>query len=205
MPGITWISANWDGWLTGAGERLAAFETSLDQYAMTPQESIQAFGRVVCGAPAGQIVVSTGDLPGRLSMWIRRDGATRAAHDTADDAAAALHPRPTLGTTYAPPTDEVEQIVVTIWQDLLGIEQLGIHDNFFELGGNSLIGLKVISRLKRELNADIPVVALFEGPTVSALAKVIGRNQNEKPVFEQGRSRGERRRERQQQKHEMIS
>jgi phthiocerol/phenolphthiocerol synthesis type-I polyketide synthase E len=93
----------------------------------------------------------------------------------------------------------VEQAVITIWQDLLGIEQLGIHDNFFELGGNSLIGLKVIARLKRELNVDIPVVALFEGPTVSALAKVIGRNEEEKPVFEEALSRGERRRERRRQ------
>jgi hypothetical protein len=73
-----------------------------------------------------------------------------------------------------------------------------VHDNFFELGGNSLIGLKVISGLKRELNIDIPIVALFEGPTVSALAKVIGRDRNEKPVFEEGRTRGERRREKRQ-------
>ena len=84
---------------------------------------------------------------------------------------------------------------------MLGIEELGIHDNFFELGGNSLIGLKVISRLKRELNVDIPIVALFEGPTVSALAKVIGRDRNEAPVFEESQTRGERRRERRQATH----
>jgi acyl transferase domain-containing protein len=200
-PGTPWISANWDGWLVGEGNRLAAsFETSLDQYAMTPQESVQAFGRVLCSAPPGQIVVSTGDLSSRLNLWIRRDDATGEAQATADGLSTALHPRPALGTAYAPPTDELEQAVVKIWQDLLGIEQLGIHDNFFELGGNSLIGLKMISRLKRELNADIPIVALFEGPSVSALAKVIGRDQNEKPVFEEGRSRGERRRERRQRK-----
>jgi acyl transferase domain-containing protein len=204
--GIPWISANWDGWLTGEGERLAAaFETSLDQYAMTSQESVEAFRRVLCGAPAGQIVVSTGDLPSRLKLWIRPDSTRRAAHDAADAVSAALHPRPAIAAAYAPPTDELEQAIITIWQDLLGIEQLGIHDNFFELGGNSLIGLKVISRLKRELNADITVVALFEGPTVSALAKVVGRDQNEKPVFEEGRSRGERRRERRQQQHEIIA
>jgi acyl transferase domain-containing protein/acyl carrier protein len=201
-PGAPWISANWDGWLVGDGKRLAAaFETSLDQYAMTPQESVQAFARVLCAAPAGQIVVSTGDLASRLNLWIRRDGATSEAQATADGLSAALHPRPSLGTAYAPPTDEIEQAIVRIWQDLLGIEELGIHDNFFELGGNSLIGLKVISRLKRELNVDIPIVALFEGPTVSALAKVIGRDQNEAPVFEESQTRGERRRERRQATH----
>ncbi|HEX8139746.1 MAG TPA: SDR family NAD(P)-dependent oxidoreductase [Pyrinomonadaceae bacterium] len=198
--GTPWISANWDGWLMGEGDRLAsAFETSLDQFAMTPMESVEAFGRVVCGAPAGQLVVSTGDLAERLSLWIRLDKEARSIDATDEETAAALHPRPSLGTAYAPPTDEVEQAVITIWQELLGIEQLGIHDNFFELGGNSLIGLKVIARLKRELKVEIPVVALFEGPTVSALAKVIGRNEEEKPVFEEALSRGERRRERRQQ------
>ena len=197
--GTPWISANWDGWLTGEGTRLAAaFETTLDQYAMTPEESVQAFGRVLGAAPAGQIVVSTGDLGTRLNLWIRRDGISGASETTAGGLSTTLHARPALGTAYAPPTDDLEQTIVKVWQDLLGIEQLGIHDNFFELGGNSLIGLKMISRLKRELNVDIPIVALFEGPTVSALAKVIGSDQNDKPAFVESQSRGERRRERQQ-------
>jgi acyl transferase domain-containing protein/acyl carrier protein len=199
--GTPWISANWDGWLTGEGTRLAAaFETTLDQYAMTPQESVQAFERVLCAAPAGQIVVSTGDLATRLNLWIRRDGIAGASETTAGGLSTQLHVRPALGTAYAPPTDDLEQTIVKVWQDLLGIEQLGIHDNFFELGGNSLIGLKMISRLKRELNVDIPMVALFEGPTVSALARVIGRDQNDQPSFVESQSRGERRRERQQRK-----
>jgi phthiocerol/phenolphthiocerol synthesis type-I polyketide synthase E len=83
---------------------------------------------------------------------------------------------------------------------LLGIDSLGIHDNFFELGGNSLIGLKVISRLKKEVGVNIPVVALFEGPTVSALAQVISRNRDEQPLYEESRNRGERRRARRLQK-----
>jgi acyl transferase domain-containing protein/acyl carrier protein len=196
-----WISANWDGWLLEEENRLSSsFQTSIDQYAMTRRESVEAFNRVVSTAAAGQMVVSTGDLPSRLSVWIDREAlkGTDAAKD--GDGSAALHPRPALGTAYVPPSTEVEETIVKIWQQLLGIEQLGIHDNFFDLGGNSLIGLKVISRLKRELNVDIPVVALFEGPTVSALAKVIAQDRTETPVYEESRSRGERRREKRRRK-----
>jgi phthiocerol/phenolphthiocerol synthesis type-I polyketide synthase E len=107
-----------------------------------------------------------------------------------------LHTRPSLTTAYVAASTEIEQVVVNVWQDILGIDQLGIHDNFFDLGGNSLIGLKVISRLKKELNMDIPVTALFEGPTVSALAKVIGKQNGEEFTYEESRRRGERRSER---------
>jgi acyl transferase domain-containing protein/acyl carrier protein len=190
-----WISANWDGWLVETGDKLSAsFQTSLDQYAMTPEEGCEAFRRIISMPTSGNLVVSTGDLAGRLRLWItREDTGTRDRLGESD--AAILHPRPSLGNAYAPPSNETEQIVVKIWQELLGIKELGIHDNFFDLGGNSLIGLKVISRLKRELGIDIPVVALFEGPTVSALAKVVGTQADVKPHFELDRDRGARRRE----------
>jgi acyl transferase domain-containing protein/acyl carrier protein len=197
----SWISANWDGWLSQQNDTLAAtFQTSMDQYAMAPDESVEAFARVVSDAPIGQLVVSTGDLAARLDLWIRRVALDGPAGGPIAGA-ASLHPRPALGTAYTPPTNEIEQIIVAIWQTLLGIEQLGIHDNFFDLGGNSLIGLKVIARLKQELQIDIPVVALFEGPTVSALARMIGQRSPEQPGYAQRRSRGERRREKAQDKH----
>ena len=161
---------------------------------MTPKESVEAFGRVVSAKGVSQLVVSTGDLPARLQMWLVPQAA--AGKEKADHGGApALHPRPALSTIYAPPSNEVEHTVVRVWQDLLGIEKLGIHDNFFDLGGNSLIGLKVIGRLKKELSINISVVALFEGPTVSALAKTISEN-GAQPTYQESRSRGDRRRER---------
>jgi hypothetical protein len=198
-PGTPWISVNWDGWLMQGASRLASsFETSLDQYAMTPQEGVEAFQRLLSSAPVGQILVSTGNLDSRLDLWIRRKGSADPNEPEAGPSSATLHARPALGTAYAPPSHKTEQAIVLIWQDLLGIEQVGIHDNFFELGGNSLIGLKVISRLKAELNADIPIVALFEGPTISSLAKVIAGDQSKQSALDERRSRGERRRHKHQ-------
>jgi phthiocerol/phenolphthiocerol synthesis type-I polyketide synthase E len=192
-----WISANWDGWLLNRNNRLSAsFQTSLDRYAMTRDEAIEALGYVLSPGVEGQVVVSTGDLTSRLAIWTGPGsvGASDSGGDTASS--PNLHTRPLLTTAYVAASDEIEQVIVNVWQEILGIDQLGIHDNFFDLGGNSLIGLKVISRLKKELNIDIPIVALFEGPTVSALAKVISNGKTKDPAAHESRSRGERRRER---------
>jgi phthiocerol/phenolphthiocerol synthesis type-I polyketide synthase E len=192
-----WISANWDGWLLNKSSRLSAsFQTSLDQYAMTRDQSLEALEYVLSSGIEGQVIVSTGDLMSRLAVWTVQGVDPSASSENEVTPASNWHTRPSLATAYVAASNEIEQIIVNVWQEILGIDQLGIHDNFFDLGGNSLIGLKVISRLKKELKIDIPVIALFEGPTVSALAKVISKGRAEEHANPESRSRGERRRER---------
>ena len=79
---------------------------------------------------------------------------------------------------------------------MLGLEQVGIHDNLFELGGSSLIGLRIVARLKKELNVDIRVTALFEGPTVATLARLIEAKSApaKEETYISSRTRGELRR-----------
>jgi acyl transferase domain-containing protein len=195
--GAAWISANWDGWLAPGEERLSAsFSTSIDRYAMAPEESVEAFERIVTRAPAGQVVVSTGDLAGRLDLWVRGEGLSWGEEAGPGGAQAATEPRRGVDTPYVPPSNELESIIAKVWQEALGVDRLGIHDNFFDLGGNSLIGLRVVSRLRRELAREIQVVSLFEGPTVSALAALLGTEANEAPAYEESRGRGEARRRR---------
>ena len=76
------------------------------------------------------------------------------------------------GELVAPRTD-VEKGLITIWQSVLGIEQIGITDNFFELGGHSLLATQVISRIRTQYTIDLPVRTLFESPTVAQLAPVV--------------------------------
>jgi acyl carrier protein len=200
-----WVSANWDGWLTGADSRLtAAYQTSIDQYAMSADESLAAFDRLFASVRAGQVVVSTGDLEARRDIYIHRKGDSSTRRADGADADIAPHPRPALGTEYVAPQSELEQKIVAIWQAVLGIEMLGIHDNFFDLGGNSLICLKVVSQLKKVLDIDLPVVALFEGPTVCALAQLIGQQPGEQTTYNASRTRGERRREKRKIKQKAV-
>jgi phthiocerol/phenolphthiocerol synthesis type-I polyketide synthase E len=71
------------------------------------------------------------------------------------------------------PATDVQQSVAKIWQEVLGVEQAGIHDNFFELGGNSLIAIQVISRMRDAFEIELPIRTLFEAPTVAQLTSVI--------------------------------
>jgi hypothetical protein len=77
-------------------------------------------------------------------------------------------------TEYAEPTGDLERQIATAWQEVLKIDRVGKHDNFFDLGGNSLLILQVHSRVNRLIERELPVVKLFEHPTVAALAAFIG-------------------------------
>jgi acyl carrier protein len=78
---------------------------------------------------------------------------------------------------YVAPRNEVEQLISTVWQEVLHLEKISIHDNFFELGGHSLLIIqvhsKLHSKLSEKINRDISVVDLFKYPTISALAQYL--------------------------------
>ena len=71
---------------------------------------------------------------------------------------------------YIAPTTEAETAMCQIWQDVLGVPQVGIQDNFFDLGGHSLKATQVISRIQRDLGVQLPLRTLFNSPTVGELA-----------------------------------
>jgi amino acid adenylation domain-containing protein len=86
------------------------------------------------------------------------------------------------GREIVPPRDGVEQAIAMIWQRLLNLEAVGVRDNFFELGGHSLLGTRVIAALRDEFGAEIPLRALFEKPTVEALALAVAQARVEQAV-----------------------
>jgi acyl carrier protein len=80
------------------------------------------------------------------------------------------------GGADAAPFTQNEQTVALIWQEVLGVKRVGLHDNFFELGGNSLIGIQLMSHLRRAFRLDLPMSNLFASPTVAGLAAYISEN-----------------------------
>jgi amino acid adenylation domain-containing protein len=92
--------------------------------------------------------------------------------------------RPELEVAYVAPQTEREQIIATIWQEVLHLEKVGIYDNFFDLGGHSLLIAQVHSRLQARLERNISMVEMFKYPTIELLAKHLSFNREEKPIFE---------------------
>jgi len=75
---------------------------------------------------------------------------------------------------YVAPTGELEAAIAGIWQEVLGVERVGIHDNFFDLGGNSLLVVQAYDRLVEAVGERITLVELFQYPTVTLLAGRLG-------------------------------
>ncbi|HYH82897.1 MAG TPA: amino acid adenylation domain-containing protein, partial [Longimicrobium sp.] len=72
---------------------------------------------------------------------------------------------------YEAPVGETEEAVAVIWADLLGVERVGRHDDFFHLGGNSLLATRLVFRIGREMDVELPVGDVFEKPELSLLAQ----------------------------------
>ena len=85
----------------------------------------------------------------------------------------ALHSRPNLPNNYIAPRDEIEQTIASIWQEFLGIEQIGIHDDFFDLGGDSLLAVQLITKLNEALQKSLSPHSLLQSSTIAALAELI--------------------------------
>jgi acyl carrier protein len=153
--------------------------TSLWRYAITPEEAVQAFDRTVSTATVRQIVVSSGDLAARMDLWIRHTSSADTAYPEHAGPAAASYPRPQLASDYVAPRNAIERRVADIWQQLLGIEQVGIDDNFFALGGHSLLATQLMSRLRDAFQITLPFRSLFEARTVADLSVVIAQRMAE--------------------------
>ncbi|HEX6292480.1 MAG TPA: amino acid adenylation domain-containing protein [Herpetosiphonaceae bacterium] len=86
---------------------------------------------------------------------------------------AALHPRPHLPNEYIAPRSDLEQLIAGVWQNLLGIEPIGVEDNFFALGGHSLLATQIVARVSEVCRVELPLRSLFETPTIAGLAEQV--------------------------------
>ncbi len=77
------------------------------------------------------------------------------------------------GTRFVAPRTPTEQTLASLWESLLERRPIGVEDNFFDLGGHSLLAAQVMSRVRRTFGVDVPLSAIFEQPTLAALAAVI--------------------------------
>jgi amino acid adenylation domain-containing protein len=178
------VSINWDSWqevgraveaakqLVSQNQALAdaGYEDFLKE-AILPAEGVEAFMRILAQS-LPQVVVSTIDLPTRFAgsetlhasmadLGKEKEKETHGPH----------HPRPAISSSYIAPFTPAQQGLALIWQNILGIDRVGIDDDFFELGGDSLKATVVVSKIKKEMNTDISLKEIFITPRIRDLAK----------------------------------
>jgi acyl carrier protein len=179
---VHWDPYQWDGWLAGNAAGLGVLsaeevQQSLETDGVPAAQSGEALRRLLAsGLP--RVVVTARHLPALIE---------EAGTVTAESLLAQMSPaasgkkaaRPALPTSYAAPRNDTEAVVAGIWQELFGIEPIGIHDNFLELGGHSLLAIQIMTHLRSALDNDLPITALFENPTVAGLAGMVARARGE--------------------------
>ena len=128
-----------------------------------PSEGAQAFARVMA-SDVSQITVSSLDLDALKAQ---------SALDMVQSSASAGFERPDLDSAYAAPETEIERALASMWQDLLGVSDVGIDDSFFDLGGHSLIAVRLFAQIKKAYRIDFPISVLFEAPSIRKIAALI--------------------------------
>ena len=167
-----WVSVNLDAWAFGP-----SLGTALSRLEMQPDEGVDALIRVLNDPSRTRVVVSTGNLSQRIDRYVRRVSAVATAA-----APSARHARPEITTAFAAPIDEIEQAIAEVWQQLLGIDQIGRDDNFFDLGGHSLLLIQAQTALNERLGRSLAVTDLFQFPTIGSLAAHVAGARSGAPI-----------------------
>ena len=94
-----------------------------------------------------------------------------------------------LEVEYVAPRTEPEQIIARIWQEVLHVEKPGVNDNFFDLGGNSLLLVRVHSKLREAFGKEISLIEMFRYPTITLLVKLVGEEDDKKVALQQAQDR----------------
>jgi acyl transferase domain-containing protein/aryl carrier-like protein len=188
----TTISINWDTWQevgraldTNLPADLQWFREQNLQQKILSREGVDAFTRILA-RPLPQVVVSTRDLKRKMEEGLAFKVAEALEEaEKSDDLSRSSHPRPQLSTDYVAPRNDLERSIAGMWQELFGIEQVGINDSFFDLGGHSVLATQLVSWLRKTFKIDLPLRTIFEAPTIAEWAEAIARRQIEQAENEQ--------------------
>ncbi len=143
-----------------------AFQHNLSQ-GILPAEGTKALFSILEKGTATEVIVSSLELEGLIKEV---DATAASLHKESTETKFS---RPDLDNDYTAPRDDIEKTLVGFWEELLGVDQVGVEDSFFELGGHSLIAVRLFAKIQQVYSVDYPISILFEAPTIASCADLI--------------------------------
>ena len=166
---LPWYIINWDKLKLNANQE----QTTLKQLpgpelAISPTETVEVFKRIFSLKSGTQIILSTVDINARKNHVFNLDKKKNLQFNNNQLDSFSRYSRPSLSNSYIAPTNDLEKQITEIWQEVLGITEIGIYDNFYELGGDSLSATRLVSRLRTKFPVDLPLRELLSEAMIPA-------------------------------------
>lgn len=177
---IDWSEWHWNAWsegLAGYSESTRAFfEETRRTFGISFQEGAAILQRLLA-RPFPQVIVSTQDIDALVNLSSRVNINAQFPGTQGDPLPTVTHARPPLKNSYIAPRNDAERKMVRIWESILAINDIGIRDNFFDLGGNSLLGVNLLSQVRKAFSLEhLPAYVLYEAPCVEAITQYLTQN-----------------------------
>jgi acyl transferase domain-containing protein/acyl carrier protein len=169
-----WLVTNWDGWRTSIrpGDRDGKRIGETNPFSLTEEEGLDALWRIICLSTFSQVVISKRNFGERLDTWVRQQRPV-IRDRSIESQAQVVGDQPSERVRAGARTD-LEKNIIGIWEELLGVEGIGVEDNFLDLGGDSLIAVRIIGRVRELIGVSVPPDFFVDiDCTVGELAKEI--------------------------------
>ena len=134
-------------------------------------EGSEGLRRILLTMPGPQVTWAPEGIKNRVQRANRINRA--AVTEQINASGVSTSGRRSLATPCVPPSTPAETAICTLWQDSLGIDEIGIDDDFFDLGGNSLTAVQLVSRVADQFRTELAVAELFDARTPRVLAAAI--------------------------------
>ncbi len=106
-------------------------------------------------------------------VWVKDFPRTSSGKVNKKDLPPPQYRRPNTAPLYKKPTTDIEKNIAKNWSEILSSLKIGLDDNFFEMGGTSLLAQKTVATLRMRYNYDIPIIKLYQHPTISELSNFL--------------------------------
>jgi FkbM family methyltransferase len=167
---------NWDVWqevglATTAARKDNVFSSLFEQGLMV-EEGLKALEYLLQEELLPQVVVATRN-PTAIEAFLWQTAQQLSGTAGKTQVAETRHTRPALVTPYIAPEGDIEQKIASIWQEVMGIEPIGVQDDFFALNGHSLLAIYITSRINEAFQVNLTLQHFFEVHTIAGLARLV--------------------------------